>query len=138
MLALGIGSEFNYNHRRVPRHGAEGRFEMEDLDRGLFLRGMFKNVSQHGDHVQKIGCEYLAWLARHDEAARNAAELADSAREAGFSVEVYPFHASFVVLVTAEEGVSLVSFTLDSDGVVLTESKYYSEDLVSSEREVSR
>ena len=88
--------------------------------------------------MQKIGCEYLAWLARHDEAARNAAELADSAREAGFSVEVYPFHASFVVLVTAEEGVSLVSFTLDSDGVVLTESKYYSEDLVSSERGMSR
>lgn len=110
---------------------------MEDLDRGLFLRGMFKNVSQHGDHVQKIGCEYLAWLARHDEAARNAAELADSAREAGFSVEVYPFHASFVVLVTAEEGVSLVSFTLDGDGI-LTESSYYPEDLVSSEEEVSR
>lgn len=109
-----------------------------NVDRGIFLRGWFKNVSYRTDHLQKIGCEYLAWLARHDEAARNAAELADSAREAGFSVEVYPFHASFVVLVTAEEGVSLASFTLDSDGIVLTSSDYYPEDLVSSERGVSR
>lgn len=111
---------------------------MEYLDRGLFLGGMFKNVSQHGDHVQKVGCGHLAWLSKHDEAARNAAELADSAREAGFSVEVYPFRASFVVLVTAEEGVSLASFTLDSDGVVFTSSNYYPEDLVSSEEEASR
>lgn len=136
MLALGIGP--GYNHRRAPWHGAEGRFEtVGDIDRGRFLRGLFGNVLPY-NHVQKIGCRHLAWLAMRDKVARNAAELADSAREAGFSVEVYPFHASFVVLVTAEEGVSLVSFTLDSDGVVLTESKYYPEDLVSSEREVSR
>jgi hypothetical protein len=108
-----------------------------EFDRGLFLRGLFGNVLPY-NHVQKIGRRHLAWLARHDEAARNAAELADSAREAGFSVEVYPFHASFVVLVTVEGGVSLVRFTLDSDGVVLTESSYYPEDLVSSEKEVSR
>lgn len=108
-----------------------------ELDRGLFLRGLFKNVSQHGDHVQKIGCGHLVWLASHDAAARNAAELADSARDVGFSVEVYSFYGSFIVLVTAES-VSLVRFTLDSDGVVLTSSDYYPEDLVSLEREVSR
>lgn len=111
---------------------------MEDLDRGLFLIGRFKNVSYRTDHLQKVGYGHLAWLAMRDKVARNAAELADSAREAGFSVEVYPFHASFVVLVTAEEGVSLASFTLDSDGIVLTSSDYYPEDLVSSERGVSR
>lgn len=107
-----------------------------ELDRGLFLRGLFKNVSQSG-YVQKIGCGHLAWLSKRDEAARNAAELADSAREVGFFVEVY-FCGRFTILVTAEEGVPLVSFTLDSDGVVLTESKYYSEDLISLERGVSR
>lgn len=109
-----------------------------DIDRGLFLRGWFKSVSRHDDRLQKIGRGHLAWLAMRDEAAHNAVVLADSAREAGFSVEVYPFHKSFVVLVTVEGGVSLVSFTLDSDGVVLTESSYYPEDLVSSEEEVSR
>lgn len=108
-----------------------------DIDRGLFLRGWFKSVSRHDDRLQKIGRGHLAWLAMRDEAAHNAVVLADSAREAGFSVEVYPFHESFVVLVTAES-VSLVSFTLDGDGVVLTESSYYPEDLVSSEGEVSR
>lgn len=109
-----------------------------DIDRGLFLRGWFKSVSRHDDRLQKIGRGHLAWLAMRDEAAHNAVVLADSAREAGFSVEVYPFRASFVVLVTAEEGVSLASFTLDSDGVVFTSSNYYPEDLVSSERGVSR
>lgn len=108
---------------------------MEDLDRGLFFGGIFNNVWQSG-YVRKIGCEYLARLARHDETARNVTELVDSAREAGFSVEVYSFYRSFIVLVTAES-VLLVSFTLDGDGI-LTESSYYPEDLVSSEKEVSR
>lgn len=108
---------------------------MEYLDRGLFFGGIFNNVWQSG-YVRKIGCEYLARLARHDETARNVTELVDSAREAGFSVEVYSFYRSFIVLVTAES-VLLVSFTLDGDGI-LTESSYYPEDLVSSEEEVSR
>ena len=68
-----------------------------DIDRGLFLRGWFKSVSRHDDRLQKIGRGHLAWLAMRDEAAHNAVVLADSAREAGFSVEVYPFHASFAV-----------------------------------------
>lgn len=108
---------------------------MEYLDRGLFFGGIFNNVWQSG-YVRKIGCEYLARLARRDETARNVTELVDSAREAGFSVEVYSFYRSFIVLVTAES-VLLVSFTLDGDGI-LTESSYYPEDLVSSEEEVSR
>lgn len=108
---------------------------MEYLDRGLFFGGIFNNVWQSG-YVRKIGCEYLARLASHDETARNVTELVDSAREAGFSVEVYSFYRSFIVLVTAES-VLLVSFTLDGDGI-LTESSYYPEDLVSSEEEVSR
>ena len=41
-------------------------------------------------------------------------------------------------MVAVEEGMSLASLALDSDGVVLTESSYYPEDLVSSEKEVSR
>lgn len=106
-----------------------------NVDRGIFLRGLFGNVLPY-NHVQKIGCRHLAWLAMRDKVARNAAELADSAREAGFSVEVYSFYRSFIVLVTAES-VLLVSFTLDGDGI-LTESSYYPEDLVSSEEEVSR
>lgn len=110
---------------------------MEYLDRWLFFGGIFNNVWQSG-YVRKIGCEYLARLARHDETARNAAELADSAREVGFSVEVYYFCGRFTILVAAEEGMSLASLALDSDGVVLTESSYYPEDLVSSEKEVSR
>lgn len=108
---------------------------MEYLDRWLFFGGIFNNVWRSG-YVRKIGCEYLARLARHDETARNVTELVDSAREAGFSVEVYSFYRSFIVLVTAES-VLLVSFTLDGDGI-LTESSYYPEDLVSSEKEVSR
>ena len=106
-----------------------------ELDRGLFLGVMLKNIWQPG-YVQKIGCGLLAWLSKHDETARNVTELVDSAREAGFSVEVYSFYRSFIVLVTAES-VLLVSFTLDGDGI-LTESSYYPEDLVSSEEEVSR
>ena len=106
-----------------------------NVDRGIFLRGLFGNVLPY-NHVQKIGCRHLAWLAMRDKVARNAAELADSAREAGFSVEVYSFYRSFIVLMTAES-VLLVSFTLDGDGI-LTESSYYPEDLVSSEEEVSR
>ena len=101
----------------------------------MLFRSIFNNVWQSG-YVRKIGCEYLARLARHDETARNVTELVDSAREAGFSVEVYSFYRSFIVLVTAES-VLLVSFTLDGDGI-LTESSYYPEDLVSSEEEVSR
>ena len=96
---------------------------------------MLKNIWQPG-YVQKIGCGLLAWLSKHDETARNVTELVDSAREAGFSVEVYSFYRSFIVLVTAES-VLLVSFMLDGDGI-LTESSYYPEDLVSSEEEVSR
>lgn len=106
-----------------------------DIDRGRFLRGLFGNVLPY-NHVQKIGCGLLAWLSKHDETARNVTELVDSAREAGFSVEVYSFYRSFIVLVTAES-VLLVSFMLDGDGI-LTESSYYPEDLVSSEEEVSR
>lgn len=106
-----------------------------ELDRGLFLGVMLKNIWQPG-YVQKIGCGLLAWLSKHDETARNVTELVDSAREAGFSVEVYSFYRSFIVLVTAES-VLLVSFMLDGDGI-LTESSYYPEDLVSSEEEVSR
>ncbi len=68
-----------------------------NVDRGTFLRGWFKNVSYRTDHLQKIGCGHLAWLAKYDEVAHDTAALADSAREAGFSVEVYPFHASFAV-----------------------------------------
>ena len=107
-----------------------------DIDRGRFLRGMFGNVLPY-NHVQKVGCGDLAWLSKHDEASRNAAELADSAREVGFSVEVYYFYGRFTILVT-EEMLLLASFTLDSDGIVLTSSDYYPEDLVSSERGVSR
>lgn len=107
-----------------------------NVDRGIFLRGLFGNVLPY-NHVQKIGCRHLAWLAMRDKVARNAAELADSAREAGFSVEIYSFYGSFIVLVTAES-VSLARFTLYSDGIVSTNSDYYPEDLVSSEREVSR
>lgn len=106
-----------------------------ELDRGLFLGVMLKNIWQPG-YVQKIGCGLLAWLSKHDETARNVTELVDSAREAGFSVEVYSFYRSFIVLVTAES-VLLVSFMLDGDGI-LTESSYYPEGLVSSEEEVSR
>ena len=105
-----------------------------ELDRGLFLGVILKNIWQPG-YVQKIGCGLLAWLSKHDETARNVTELVDSAREAGFSVEVYSFYRSFIVLVTAES-VLLVSFMLDGDGI-LTESSYYPEDLVSSEEEVS-
>lgn len=107
-----------------------------NVDRGIFLRGLFGNVLPY-NHVQKIGCRHLVWLAMRDKVARNAAELADSAREAGFSVEIYSFYGSFIVLVTAES-VSLARFTLYSDGIVSTNSDYYPEDLVSSEREVSR
>ena len=107
-----------------------------NVDRGIFLRGLFGNVLPY-NHVQKIGCRHLARLAMRDKVARNAAELADSAREAGFSVEIYSFYGSFIVLVTAES-VSLARFTLYSDGIVSTNSDYYPEDLVSSEREVSR
>jgi hypothetical protein len=108
-----------------------------NVDRGIFLRGPFGNVLPY-NHVQKIGCRHLARLAMRDKVARNAAELADSAREVGFSVEVYYFCGRFTILVVAEEGMSLASLALDSDGVVLTESSYYPEDLVSSERGVSR
>ena len=108
-----------------------------NVDRGTFLRGWFKNVSYRTDHLQKIGCGHLAWLAKYDEVAHDTAALADSAREVGFSVEVYSFYGFFIVLVTAES-VSLVRFTLDSDGVILTSSDYYPEDLLSSERGVSR
>ena len=107
-----------------------------ELDRGLFLGGMSRNVWQSG-YVQKIGCGLLAWLSKHDETARNVTELVDSAREVGFSVEVYYFYGRFAILVT-EEMLLLASFTLDSDGIVLTSSDYYPEDLVSSERGVSR
>lgn len=72
-----------------------------ELDRGLFLGVMLKNIWQPG-YVQKIGCGLLAWLSKHDETARNVTELVDSAREAGFSVEVYSFYRSFIVLVTAD------------------------------------
>ena len=108
-----------------------------NVDRGIFLRGPFGNVLPY-NHVQKIGCRHLARLAMRDKVARNAAELADSAREVGFSVEVYYFCGRFTILVVAEEGMSLASIALDSDGVVLTESSYYPEDLVSSERGGSR
>ena len=108
-----------------------------NVDRGIFLRGWSKNVSYRTDHLQKIGCEHLAWLAKYDEVAHDTAALTDSAREVGFSVEVYSFYGSFIVLVTVE-AVSLVSFKLDSDGAIWTSSCYYPEDLVSSEREVSR
>ncbi len=50
-----------------------------ELDRGLFLGGMSRNVWQSG-YVQKIGCGLLAWLSKHDETARNVTELVDSAR----------------------------------------------------------
>ena len=100
------------------------------------MRGRLK-VTSHDNCLQKIGHEHLAWLAMRDAAARNTAKLADSAREVGFSVEVYSFYGSFIVLVTVE-AVSLVSFKLDSDGAIWTSSCYYPEDLVSSEKEVSR